>query len=155
VSSILVIGYGNELRRDDALGPKVAGILESRRRPGLRVIICHQLTPELADPISSADAVIFIDAAVGTTEVRVQPLKAGSFPKPSGHTSDPRTLLGLAQALFGRSPPAWWMTAPAFDTGFGESLSEPAQAHLRAALKAFDRLWSEWACGEENRQKKS
>ncbi len=153
--SILVIGYGNELRRDDALGPKVAGILESRHWPGLRVITCHQLTPELADPISRADAVLFIDAAVATTEVRVQPLKAGSPPTASGHTSDPSTLLGLAQALSGRSPRAWWLTVPAFDTGFGEGLSEPAQAHLRAALKAFDRFWSEWVRGEENRQKKS
>ena len=50
----LVIGYGNELRGDDAVGPLVARTAESWQRPGLRALAVQQLTPELAEDIAGA-----------------------------------------------------------------------------------------------------
>lgn len=59
----LIIGYGNPLRGDDGLGwhvaQRLAAVLPQHRA---RIEVCHQLTPELAEPISRADLVIFIDA---------------------------------------------------------------------------------------------
>jgi hydrogenase maturation protease len=140
VHAVLVIGYGNELRGDDGLGPRVASAIQARNLPAVRVIAAHQLTPELAEPISQAEAVIFIDAAVGTTTVEVLSLTPAPTTQLRAHHSNPRSLLGLAHSLFGACPPAWWITVPAFEMEFGDGLSEQARASMAAALEAFDRL---------------
>ena len=48
----LVIGYGNTLRGDDGVGPRVAEAIEKLNLPGVRTLVCQQLSPEHADPIS-------------------------------------------------------------------------------------------------------
>ena len=60
----LVIGYGNTLRGDDGVGQKVAEVIASLGLSGIRALSCHQLTPELADPISEVRMVVFVDATV-------------------------------------------------------------------------------------------
>lgn len=143
MSAILVIGYGNELRRDDGLGPKLAAAIEQSRLSRVKVMRCHQLTPDLADPISKAGHVVFIDASVdGSSEVQVRQLKSEP---PSGllaHASKPSALLALSRALYGAAPPCWWITLPAFDLGFGEELSPQGHNGLKAGLVGFKRLWN-------------
>ena len=63
-ASLLVIGYGNTLRGDDGVGPRVAEAVGELNLPGVHTLICPLLTPELANPISRAGKVIFVDAAV-------------------------------------------------------------------------------------------
>ena len=102
----LVIGYGNSLRGDDGIGPGVAGAL-AKGDPidRAQVIVCHQLTPELAECIAAADLVVFIDAAVnidpGTVAVRevldASPPSSGLF-----HSATPAALLGLARHWCGK-----------------------------------------------------
>ena len=71
----LVIGYGNTLRGDDGVGPRVAEAIHQLALPGVRALVCPMLTPELADPISRAHTVIFVDAAVDAPkEVQLRPL---------------------------------------------------------------------------------
>jgi hydrogenase maturation protease len=139
---VLVIGYGNELRSDDGAGPAVARSIEALGLPGLRVRACHQLTPELAEDISVARAVIFIDARevskgsrVETTEV--QPAMHGVI---SAHRSDPAALAGLAQSLFGHCPPAWMVTVPAVEFDFGERFSPLAQQGVAEAVLKVQQL---------------
>ena len=141
-AAVLVIGYGNELRGDDGLGPRLAGAIEELRLPGVQVITCQQLTPELAEPISHSDAVVFVDAAVDAAQaVQVRWLAAATRGQASAHTSDPGVLLGIAQQLFGRSPPGWWITVPAFELGFRLGLSDRAEVSMRTGLRAFEQLW--------------
>src|ERR1700730_10395204 len=64
---IVVIGYGNTLCGDDGIGPNVAETLSGEIKDGsVDFYAVRQLTPELSEAISRADAVIFIDAWVGT-----------------------------------------------------------------------------------------
>ena len=42
----LVIGYGNTLRGDDGVGPRVAVAVEDLQLPGVRTLVCQLLTPE-------------------------------------------------------------------------------------------------------------
>jgi hypothetical protein len=49
-AELLVIGYGNSLRRDDGVGPRVAEAVEALQLPGVRTLTCQLLTPEFADP---------------------------------------------------------------------------------------------------------
>lgn len=61
---VLILAYGNPLRRDDGVGWVIGERLaEMLREDVADVRVLHQLTPELAEPISRAGAVIFIDAA--------------------------------------------------------------------------------------------
>ena len=68
MAGVLVIGVGNPLRGDDGLGWHAAEHLRERLvELHATVTSCHQLIPELAEPVSRAERVIFIDARVGPT----------------------------------------------------------------------------------------
>jgi hydrogenase maturation protease len=137
--SLLVIGYGNALRGDDGVGPAVARQVAAWGLPGVSAAWAHGLTPELAEPISRADATFFVDARAGGESVEVCEL-APSAPPRLGHASHPGWLLALAEALWGRRPRAWLVTVPADRFGFGEPLSEAAQRGMAAALREISRL---------------
>ena len=50
----LIIGYGNTLRGDDAVGQAAAQALAGEAAiAGAETIACHQLTPELAERIAA------------------------------------------------------------------------------------------------------
>lgn len=110
--AILLIGYGNELRSDDGVGPRVARALEQLRLPWLRVLTPQQLAPEFAAPISEAQAVVFVDATLNAPPgaVQIGPLSGAAMHEPLGHLGNPRSLLALAEAVFQRAPPAWMVT---------------------------------------------
>ena len=141
LSNLLVIGYGNELRCDDGVGPKVAAAVGKLRLPGVQVIACHQLMPELAEPVAQARRVVFIDAAVDEPkEVRFRPLAPAESSRLMAHAADPRTLLAMARDVYGHSPAAWWLTIPAERLEFGEELSPLAQQGLEIALARIQAL---------------
>lgn len=125
-SSVVVIGYGNALRGDDAVGLHVAAAVDEWELPDVRVLVVHQLTPELAEPLAAADVAIFVDAyhaveAKGVVHVRtIQP--AATQPSQT-HAGNPGALLAFAETIYGHAPRAWWITVPAQDFAFGSDLS--------------------------------
>jgi hydrogenase maturation protease len=132
---VLVIGYGNTLRGDDGAGWLAAELLtEDPRSAGAKVLVCQQLTPELAEDVSHAEFLVLVDAAeestaAGSVSTRVLPSLS-----PSGqifsHHVDPGRLLQLATTLFGRCPPAVQVTLRVADVDAGTSLSAPVGAAL-------------------------
>ena len=133
---LLVIGYGNELRRDDGVGPKVAATVAEWGIPGVRALSVHQLTPELADSIASADRVVFVDASIGATDsIQVNDIESNDSFQILTHAADPRSLLALAKRTFGHCPPASWLSIPAQDLDFGDELSPLALKGMAAALE--------------------
>ena len=138
---LLVIGYGNTLRSDDGVGAKVAAAVAELGLPGVAALVRHQLTPELAEPISEARAVVFVDAAAdASTEVRLRPLEPAESAQLMAHAADPRSLLALAKQLFGRCPPAWWLTIPVENLEFGEELSPLTRRGHDTALEKIRAL---------------
>jgi hydrogenase maturation protease len=136
--SILVIGYGNDLRGDDAAGRCAAARIAAWDRPAVRALSLHQLTPELADPLAAAERAIFLDAHPAPVDlaVRVRRIHHASHDSHAGHASDPHQLLRLAATAFGRAPEAWWITIPATKFGFGAPLSPLAERGIAEALMA-------------------
>lgn len=57
-----VIGYGNELRVEDAFGFDVVSKLDSKDLTNIKILSLYQLTPEIVLDLLDADEVIFIDA---------------------------------------------------------------------------------------------
>src|SRR5690242_12833541 len=106
MARVLVIGYGNPLRGDDGVGWHAAEALakslqDEERVPAERVMVlaCHQLTLELAEPLSRVERVIFIDACDGPPPGSVDRQPIGSVLESQGaggplfsHHLDLRTL---------------------------------------------------------------
>ena len=140
-TELLVIGYGNSLRRDDGVGPRVAEAVEELQLPGVRTLVCQLLTPEYADPIARARRVIFVDAAVDRTDgVHFRKLEPGETSQLMAHAADPRTMLALARDVFGHAPEAWWLTIPAIRLGFGTDYSPEAEAGFHTAVGEIKKL---------------
>jgi len=139
VSTTLVIGYGNSLRRDDGAGPEVARRVAALDWPGLDVIEAHQLLPEHAEALSRVDRAVFVDASIdeGLKAVRVSEVVPSADASLAPHASDPESLLALAALLFERAPEAWLVEIPAADLGIGEGLS---MATKEACEVAFSRI---------------
>ncbi len=132
----LVIGYGNTLRSDDAVGPRVVEALESMRLPGVSALALPLLTPEAAEPVSRAHHVIFVDAATGKHPgVTLRVLKPSHSSQVMAHAAQPETILALARDLFGHCPDAWLLAIPVEDLSLGERLSPLAEAGLRQAVE--------------------
>jgi hydrogenase maturation protease len=149
VGRILVIGYGNTLRRDDGAGVRAAELLAADARlAGAEVLAVHQLTPELAIDIGAATLVIFIDADVsaGPGFIRVEPLTAASAaasdPGASSHHVGAAKLLALARELTGGAPEAMAVGMGVADLELGEGLSPAVQGALPAVVATVVRLVS-------------
>lgn len=141
MSHTLIIGYGNSLRGDDAIGIRAAELLR-RRDPGpeVEILSVHQLTPELVDPISRARRVIFIDAAEGATPGLIceRRIHADLSARPFTHVATPEALLAGASALYGNEPPATLITVTAATFELGEGLSAPVRMALDSVIQ---RCW--------------
>lgn len=138
---LLVIGYGNVLRRDDGVGPHVAEAVEAMNLPSVRTLISQQLNPEHADLIARARRVVFVDAAVDCLDgVKLRKLEPGTTTQLMAHAADPRTMLALARDVFGRAPEAWCLTIPAINLGFGTDFSPQAEAGFRMAVAEIQRI---------------
>jgi hydrogenase maturation protease len=137
----LVIGYGNTLRGDDGVGPRVVEAIEKLNLPGVRTLICQQLSPEYADLVSRAHTVVFVDAAVDTPkEVQLRKIEPSESAQLMAHAADPRTMLALARDVFGHAPKAWWLTIPAVKLDFSETLTPEAQRGFAEAVEKIQEL---------------
>jgi hydrogenase maturation protease len=140
--TILVIGYGNDLRNDDGVGQAIAKTIAKQNRLDVRSLSLCQLTPELAADIAIAELVIFVDAypaspTQGLQTHSLEPLSSGTF---RSHSSDPQGLLTLARTVFGRCPTAWLIAVPGVDFELGDKFSSTAEQGMTLALEQIDSL---------------
>jgi hydrogenase maturation protease len=140
---VLVIGYGNTLRGDDGIGPAVAEAVVEMGLPGVRVLVEHQLTPELAADLAESRLTVFVDAAVGDKAVTAVRLVAATAGEVMTHAVDPSGLLALALAAYGRTPEAWLVTAAGADFGFRDGLSPTGTGNALEALGCVQHLIQE------------
>lgn len=130
---VLVIGYGNALRRDDGLGWHAAERLAvDPRLAGATVLQRHQLTPELALDVSDASFAVFVDASRGpAAQLAVEPVVAAETAAiPWSHHVDPALLLALARDLYGRAPDAVAVSVGVASVAVGQRLSHVLQRVL-------------------------
>ena len=129
----VVLAIGNTLRGDDGVADHVADLLGARS--GMNVRRVHQLTPELAEDISHATAVVFVDADPAVAEARLDRLVPGPQRSPFTHSVTPGDLVLLAEQLYGFQGVAYLCHVPAENFTEGDSLSEVAEAGARAAAQ--------------------
>src|ERR1017187_10629844 len=101
----LIIGYGNQSRRDDGVGWFVLKQLAALDLPNVELETGQQLEVEAAETISRFDAVIFVDAAIPEAPEPVQ--RTVVTPNFQGHAVahylTPADVLSLCQTLYHRS----------------------------------------------------
>lgn len=142
MADILVIGYGNQLRRDDGIGPFVADSLAGTNLPGVRVLVSMQLLPELAVDLVAARLVVFVDASMESSEigVEVRRLTPEDATEWSTHHTNPSTLLALSRAVYGRTPEAWWVKVFGQEFDYRQGLSRAAKENARRAIDGIGAL---------------
>jgi hydrogenase maturation protease len=145
---ILVIGYGNELRGDDGLGPAVAEAVAALGLPHVECLAVRQLLPEMAERLTDARLAVFVDARVGPGEhavevTRIEPVESAGL---MAHAADPRALLALTRAVYGRAPGAWLVAVRGYHFEFGDGLSLVAVENANEARQRVTGLIGERTC---------
>jgi len=126
VPRVLIIAYGNPLRCDDGLAWRVAEALSQPDLPSdIAIITSHQLTPELAQPISQASTILFLDAARSGVPGDVLSVPLNPQPGSSAftHNFSPQALLAIAQELYGLSAEAFLISVSGECFDHGDTLS--------------------------------
>ncbi len=143
---LLVLGWGNPSRGDDALGPLCVAALQDALPAPLKdrveFLDDYQLQIEFALDLVGRARILFIDASLRCAapfEVRsAQPRQDSTI---SSHALSPDALLQVFVDLQGHAPPPATVLAirgEAFE--LGAPLSAAAQGHLAAAL-AWASVW--------------
>jgi hydrogenase maturation protease len=121
----LVIGYGNDSRRDDGVGRYVIEQLSKHDLPEFELQTAHQLEVELAETLTSFDRVIFVDAAIPEALAPIQ--RSVVTPRFESHAVahylTPMDVLSLSETLYGHVPQAVLFSIRGRDFNFGTELS--------------------------------
>ncbi|HEY6487510.1 MAG: hydrogenase maturation protease [Terracidiphilus sp.] len=142
----LLLACGNTLREDDGVGPWLAAWAEERfdGEPALRVLARQQWTPELAQDVAEAGAVIFIDCATNfrAGEVKIGPAEPEA-PRGAGlatHHVEAGELLALSEELYSARPyTSLLLTVGAGSLELREGFSGAVQAALPEACELLEK----------------
>ena len=138
MKSALVVGLGNPLRGDDGAAHHVIDSIE-KKRPDVRCLALHQLTPDLAEDLAASERVIFIDASVRVKTVTARAITSEHSLFTSHHMT-PEAVLSTAEELYGARTKAWLVEVPAFDLAHGDTLSAATESAVHEAITQVEAL---------------
>lgn len=143
IKPILVFGYGNLSRGDDAVGPLLLEYLELHADLSrVELLTDFQLQIEHALDLQNREWVMFIDAAVNLTEPfgfrRLTPCKDNSY---TSHAMSPAALMQVYVDITLQSPPPVFLLSIKTESfELGEDLSASCADNLRQACEFARRL---------------
>lgn len=143
---LLVFGWGNASRGDDALGPlfvqRLSGELTAAQAGRLELLEDYQLQVEHALDLVGRERVLFVDASVDAASPFVAaPVVSARTTEGASHALSPSALLHVYRQLNGsESPPCTLLAIRGERFGLGEPLSDAAASNLEAAL-CWARAW--------------
>ena len=133
---ILIFGWGNPSRGDDALGPLFVERIEALNLPGVECLTDFQLQVEHALDLLDRERILFVDASLEAEppyrHSRLSPARDATF---STHAITPESVMQVYVDLHDDAPPPCELLAIRGE-GFelGEPLSAAATANLEAAM---------------------
>lgn len=134
-----MIGIGNDLRRDDGVGPAVADEVIKICPPEVRVLTCQAEPTALLDAWEHATLAVMIDATPGPQPGRVRRVCLDELTDGAASSSHDLGLLTtyrLAKELSRAPDAAVVITVDAADFGHGPGLSTEVAAAVPAATAA-------------------
>jgi hydrogenase maturation protease len=138
----LILGYGNQSRRDDGVGWFVLEQLAALNLPGVVLETSHQLEVEAAETISRYDDVIFVDAAIPEAPEPVQrTVVTPNFQSHAvAHYLTSADVLSLCKTLYNREPKAILFSIRGRDFNFGTTLTPEVEQAAREVVKQIAEL---------------
>ncbi|MEI6269855.1 MAG: hydrogenase maturation protease [Methylococcaceae bacterium] len=143
IKPVLLFGYGNLSRGDDALGPLLLEYVESHcNLKDIEILSDFQLQIEHALDLESRSLVLFVDASVsciGAIDfVQLEPARDDSY---TTHTMSPAAVLDVYQSIKKQMPPpCFLLSIKAEKLELGEGLSAPAKNNLDQACQFAGQL---------------
>lgn len=143
---IMVIGIGNPLRGDDAVGIHLLQRLSKHFTSDFKGIIAYEADIGLAEELSSYPALLIIDALAASCEPPFQilplPPAANIFPRGgfSSHSFNWGMVLAMARDIFGHCPEAFLCGIRAHSFAIDEKLSPLCQVAADTAFAYLTRL---------------
>ncbi len=139
---ILIFGWGNPSRGDDALGPLLVERIETLALPGVECLTDFQLQVEHALDLLGRERILFVDASIEAEapyhQRRLSPARDATF---STHAITPESVMQVYVDLHDEEPPPCDLLAIRGERfELGEPISPMASAHLEAALR-WAREW--------------
>jgi hydrogenase maturation protease len=137
MANLLLFGYGNPGRGDDALGPELIARIEKMQLAEVQCQNDMQLQVEHVTDLNSCDQVLFVDADMSCTEpFEFSGIVAEQDISYTSHAMSPAALLHAYRQVYGKdAPPAFLLRIRGYDFGLGNPLSGKASANLQAATK--------------------
>ena len=133
----LIIGYGNQSRRDDGVGWFVVEQLAALKLPGVELETGQQLEIESAETISGYDTVIFVDAAIPEAPEPIQ--RTVVTPRFQSHAVahylTPADVLSLCKTLNRCEPRAVLFSIRGRDFDFGTTLTSEVEQAAHEVVK--------------------
>ena len=147
MKKVLIYGYGNPGRQDDALGILLVEKMELwAKKNGLESIDFdsnYQLNIEDAMAISEYDIVIFADASIEDIDgFIITPVTACQKTEFTMHAMAPEFVLHLCQSLYNKFPDTYLVHLKGYEFEFEEGLTDRAQANLDMAFDMSIELFS-------------
>ncbi len=139
---ILLLGYGNPSRGDDALGVLLLEQLPAACLQTVELLTDFQLQIEHALDLKNRRLVLFADASVSNSKPiafsQLQPLFDNSY---TTHAMNPAAIMQVYQDLEKTAPPpCFLLTMQAMQFELGDGLSEIAVNSLQAASIFVEKL---------------
>lgn len=142
IPKLLVFGYGNPGRGDDALGPM---FVEQVAKLQLEQVTClndMQLLVEHVTDLVNFDEVLFVDADLTCQApfelTQVVAKKDDSY---TSHALTPAALLYIYQQVYAnKAPPTYILRIRGYQFELGDTLSNQAAINLVAAIKQLKHL---------------
>lgn len=133
---ILVFGWGNPSRGDDALGPLFVEAVEKMGLADVECLTDFQLQVEHALDLEGRQRVLFVDASLSAAApFTVTPIEAARDASFTTHAMTPQSVLAVYEDIRGEAPPPTWLLAIRGERfELGESLGTSAREGLTKAL---------------------
>lgn len=134
---LLVFGWGNPSRGDDALGPALVDAVAALDLPGVECITDFQLQMDDCLELKGRRKVLFVDAskvaAPPFSAEEVAPRKDASF---TSHAMTAQAVLQVYVDIEGAAPPPCQLLGIRGETwGLGEAMSDAARDRLALAVE--------------------
>jgi hydrogenase maturation protease len=148
VAPILVLGWGNPSRGDDALGPafvaRASALPVPPGAPAIEWLTDFQLQIEHALDLAGRSQVLFVDASVDSAApCAVRDLRSATQRQLTTHAMAPEAVMQVYEQLHGQpAPPCTLLAIRASSFELGEPIGADAQQHLAQALDWFVHWWS-------------
>ncbi|MFZ2169069.1 MAG: hydrogenase maturation protease [Methylococcaceae bacterium] len=143
VKPVLLFGYGNLSRGDDALGPLLLEYVESHfDLDGIEILSDFQLQIEHALDLENRSLILFVDASVSCTSAFdfavLTPARDKSY---TTHAMSPAAVLDVYQSIKKQTPPPCFLLSIKGEKfELGEGLSANAEQHLAQACQFSSQL---------------